>query len=337
MKHKLISFNYRILLICMLVSLTGCSSNRMHFVNSRMDDSESEMMYVTANGTQEMADKVFEIIINSEDADELLEYKSQSSQNVTEKRCKEVLETLDGEIDNEELIYIDVDCSADDEKANYSFDAHYYLTVDGEEYVLSFCDIIVGEYEVFRHGIHSLVIEKYEDYNPDNHREDFVLPDEVKDRRVMVFNTPVTANHNNDFFSKGFLDNTQYDSRALMEEILYLVEEDDEKGLIDLYANVSVNGENMDEIPKKQVGELLSVMGGKKNLEAAGGIVDHYSFDLKPQDVDCEGIEKPEEYGMRYIIEIDGVKYKLQIVYVSSEDKTMPEDYVGIQSITFVE
>ncbi len=352
MKRKIKAIVVMVLSLCVATCTTGClnisdilqsmgsisnDSNKMKFVNSQMDDYESQMMYVTSEGPQEMADKVFDIIISCESVDELMGYRTVLSNNVNRMRCKDVLEALDGNIDNEECVFIDVKCSENDELLRYSIDAYYYLTVDGNEYVLFFSTVIVSEYESFKHGLHSLQIMNYADYKPNNHRKDYVTPEEAMGHPALVFNTPVTAKHNETIFTKGNRDNTQYDGRRLMEEVLYLIEENEEEKLKDLYAKVNVNGENMDEISKNQVAELLDVMGGKDNLEAAGGIVCSPSFDLEPVYVDCEGIDYPTEYGMRYIIEVDGVKHKLQIVYVSSEDKTMPEDYVGIQSITFVE
>ncbi len=349
MKTKIKAFVATLLSVCIAISTTGCldisdilqaagsNSNNMKFVNSQMDDYESQMMYVTSEDPQEMADKVFDIITSCESVDELIGYKTVLSNNVNRMRCKDVLEALDGNIENEECVFIDVRCSESDELLHYSIDAYYYLTVDGNEYVLFFSTVIVSEYEEFKHGLHSLQIMNYADYKPNNHRKDYVTPEEAMGHPALVFNTPVTAKHNETIFTEGNRDNTQYDGRRLMEEVLYLMEENEEEKLKNLYAKVNVNGENMDEISKNQVAKLLDVMGGKDNLEAVGGIVCSPSFDLVPVYVDCEGIDYPKEYGMRYIIEVDGVKHKLQIVYVSPEDKTMPKDYVGIQSITFVE
>ncbi|MCQ2531367.1 MAG: hypothetical protein MJ093_01515 [Saccharofermentans sp.] len=323
-------------MLMMSVLLTSCQ--RQNFIDRKMDDSDKETMYLTGD-PQELSDQIFDLIIDADDADDIEAIKTKDSNNVTKKRIKEVLEELDGDIDDEECIYVDVIAETNEESKNdcayYAINCAYYLTVDGDEKVLTFYVILVDEYEVYKHGISSLQILDYDDFNPDKGHNNTMTIEEAKDHPVLEYVEPLFANHH-----KTVMDWDEHErypeSRELMEEILYCLEDDDDDALLDLYSETNVNGkEDIEDIAEEQVEELFDLMGGEE-LSAVGGVVGFYDYSLKPSYVDCEDIDRTLEYAMRYIIDVDGDEYKIQVVYVP-EYGGAPDDYVGIQSITIIE
>ena len=320
----------------MSVFVTSCQ--RQNFIDSKMDDSDKKTMYLTGN-PQELANQIFELILDADDVDDIDALKTFDSNNVTKKRMKEILEALDGDIDDEECIYVDVVAETNEESKNecafYAINCAYYLTVDGDEKVLTFYVILVDEYEVYKHGISSLQIVDYDDFNPDKGHADTMSVDEAKGHPVLEYVEPLYANHHKKVMN--WDEHERYpESRDLMEEILYCLEDDDDDALLDLYAGTNVNSkEDIEDIAENQVDELFDIMGGE-DLVATGGIVGFYDYSLVPAFVDCDDIDRTLEYVMRYIIDVDGDEYKIQVVYVP-EFGGAPDDYVGIQSITIIE
>lgn len=313
---------------------SGANSLELKYIDERAEDMDKETIYLTGN-PQEIADSVFDMICATNNVKDFKKLVSEQS-SVNTSRIKEIIETLDGNIENEKCIYIDVEALTNEESSNecafYSIHCYYYLTVDGNEYILEFYTILVDEYELYKHGIWTLRIEDYADFNVDNHRSDYVTSDAVAGHEVLEYVQTVYAKHHENVMSMGEHCRVP-ESIELMEEILYCMEEQDNDTILDLYSNINVNSK--DDIEKYKIGQvndLMDTFGGKK-LSAVGSILCSYDYSLKPSIVDCDDIEKPYEYILRYIVSDGENEYKLQVVYIPEYSS---EEYEGIQSISFV-
>lgn len=323
------------LLLCSTI-LTGCSKHeRNHRITTSADKSDKETIYLTGE-PQEIADSVFELICDAKTTDDLRNLVANHG-NVMGNTLSKTLKTLDGDIDDEECVYIDVNAASADEDDDgynhYSIHCFYYLTVDGEEYILEFELILVSEYEVERHGLNILTITEYDDFNFNDHRKDYVTPDEVMDNEVLAYVQELSAKHHKKVMK---MDEHRVipEAEELMEEILYCLEEEDEDELMDLYSDTNVNSkEDIDDICEDEVEALMDAFGGEK-LTAVGSVISFYDYSLKPTYVDCDDVDRPLEYVARYIISDGHDEIKIQIIYVPY---SLSEDYYGIQSIAILE
>lgn len=330
-KHALAS-----LLLIGSMLLSSCSHEMNHSITRNASKFDMDTIYLTGD-PQEIADDVFEMICDAEDIDDLKKLVSPHG-NVMGSTLKDTLKTLDGHIDDEECVYIDVNISTPDENKkngtnHYSIHCFYYLTVDDEEYILEFEVVLVSEYEVNRHGLNILCIEEYDDFNLNDHRKDYVTPDMVKGHEVQEYVQTIYADHHKKVMH---MDEGRVipEMEELMEEILYCLEEEDDDELLDLYSDDNVNSrDDIDDYKEDEVDKLMDVFGGE-DLSAVGSVIQFQDYSLKPTYVDCDDVDDPLEYIGRYIISDGDDEYKIQVIYIPY---SLSEDYWGIQSITFVE